>query len=415
MKKKLLSGVLALSMLCGTAFMASCGESKKSSSATPNPQQQQQLPSNNTPITPPVDNRPVDTYTGYLSEDIYLTEYEALASYVARELKGAATVGDLNGYEFGEELTADEISALNIGEVENLLSVRKMRVQYVDKDYDDIKEKDLYLVTLEDGYYKYFAPALNTGDTLSKSYYDSIASNTLSNTSVTCTINTTQKLALYDTGDSVPEYATSTTSSVWKFTADVAHCKSTITAEDGSSSETEMYVARSQNNPETFMAYMYIESYGWYTMPYPISYNLESIKKTDANYLMAVTAMIEFATADQTYFEKTDLGFRMSADKMQQYTDQIMIPLMEDVFKEVLGSSYSLAEMKLTYHKETFVDYYLKNGMLNKYDYRNKCTCVYPNLGMTLDMDITGTLTYSNYNATVINIPDNLREMLNQY
>lgn len=414
MKKKLISGVLALSMLCGTAFMAACGESKKSSSATQN-NQQQQTPSNGNPVTPPEDTRPVDTYTGYLSEDIYATEYDALSSYVANELKGAATIGDIYNYEIGEELSADEISALNIGEVENLFAVRKMRVQYVDKDTDDIKEKDLYLVTLEDGYYKYFAPALNTGEPLVKSYYDSVASNTLSNTSVTCTINATQKLALYDTGDSVPEYTTSTTSSVWKFTADVAHCKSTITAEDGSRSETEMYVARSQNNPETFMAYMYIESYGWYTMPYPISYNLESIKKTDPNYLMAVTAMIEFATADQTYFEKTDFGFRMSADKMQQYTDQIMIPLLDDVFKELLGSSYSLAEMNLTYHEDTFVNYYLKNGMLNKYDYRNKCTCVYPNLGMTLDMDITGTLTYSNYNATVINVSEDLKELFNQY
>jgi hypothetical protein len=410
MKKKLISGVLALSMLCGTAFMAACGESKKSSSATQPPQP----PSNNTPITPPVDNRPVDTYTGYLSEDIYATEYDALSSYVARELKGAATIGDIYNYEIGEELSADEISALNIGEVENLLAVRKTRVQYVDKDYDDIKEKDVYLVVLNDGYLKYFAPALNTGDTLPSSYYDLVSSNTLSQTSVTCVSTTTQTISI-----NIDSYGASsaniTGTNTWKVTKDVVYCIANQQTEGYGSSTSEYYIVRNPNDPSDFLQIYRNGNNAWELTSYIATLTLPTIPKTDDNYLMASIVMLEFATADHSYFEKTNFGFRMSSDKLQAYCDNIVMPMVMDSLNESVGPSAELGKLNFLWKEDSLVDFYLKDNLLTKYDSITDCTATGVYVDMTMDMYIESTLNFSNYGTTVVTIPAEVQQIINNY
>ena len=429
MNKKLLSGILALSMLCGTAFTAACEKDGKDNAKVPNVNQQQTPTTPNNPVTPPVDDRPVDTSEGYLSENVYQSDYLAANAYVASELKGAATAGELYNYEVSEEvLTEEESSALNLGDdVGNIISVRKMRVQYVDKDLDDIKEKEVYLVALTDGQYKYYVPNINTGETLLKSYYDLVASTTLSYSSVTVNTVTEEQIStsLQMYGMSMTEQSSTTNTGIWKINRDVAYYKGTSkgtssTTMDGENTTqeidevSEMYIVRSPSNPEKFIS-LIKSTNEWLHMEYPLAYEFDTIAKTDDNYLMAAITMIEFATSDHSYFEKADFGFRTSSDKMQAYTDDIILPLTLETMSENLGGLIDVSNMNFNYGDQSFADYYLKANTLNKVDYVSDVTCTYTDYNMQMDMQVKGTSSYSGYGTTVVNIPADIQAIIDNY
>ncbi len=420
MQKKILSGILALSMLCGTAFMAACeSDSKKINASIPNNlQQQQQTPPIGNPVTPPVDDRPVDTYDGVLSESTYQSEYLAASAYVTRELKGVATVGDLYDYKVDEtELSVEEISALNMGETQgNILSVRKMRVQYVNNDLSDIQEKEVYLISLDNGEYQYFVPKMVTGEALDKSYFDLAASTTLAYSSVTITMTNEENMHMSMSYGSDVE-SSKKTNGVWKISGDTAYYKATIQDfSDGktTTSTIEEYIVRDPSNPKNFIAVM-ISNGEFYAMDYPLTYTFENIAKTDDNYLMAALAMLEFAISDHSYFEKADFGFRTSANKMQAYSNDIILPMVAKTMNENFGHIIDVSSMQFTYGEQSYVNYHLKANTLNKQEFISDVTCSHSAYGITMDLYSKGSLSYSDYGKTVVTIPANVQELINNY
>lgn len=165
MKKRFLTVLLAVVMAVITVFsFAACSSSKKKSSSS--------------------SKHAADTfYTGTLSEETYDTPNAAAAAFVATELKGEVTDAKFVSYTKTADLTQKEVNALDISdeEKEEIESVEKGEIKYsvdsnsgVRASADDEKLYVVIIVHYKDKTVKYYSPVVNTGDPLTKSYYDKV-------------------------------------------------------------------------------------------------------------------------------------------------------------------------------------------------------------------------------------------------
>lgn len=134
----------------------------------------------------PADNHPADTfYAGALSAETYASPELAAKAFIDAEVSGDVTDATFVSYTKTADLTEEEVEALDIPAAEKaeIASVEKGEVKYtvasnasVLTSASDEKQYIVVIVKYNNQTVKYYSPVLNTGDPLTKSYYDQVFS-----------------------------------------------------------------------------------------------------------------------------------------------------------------------------------------------------------------------------------------------
>lgn len=162
MKRRLITTIIAAlaAILCAFVFVA-CGSGKE-------------------------DTHPDDTsYNGALSETAYDSPELAARAFIDIEVCGDVTAATFVSYTKTADLTDEEMQELDIPDEQRaeIASAEKGEVKYsvasdasVHTSASDEKSYSVVIVKYGDQTVKYYSPKLNSGDPLTKSYYDKIFS-----------------------------------------------------------------------------------------------------------------------------------------------------------------------------------------------------------------------------------------------
>ena len=416
MKKKVLSAFALSLALCLSLGATACGDGGNKNNASMN----NPAPSQPTgPVTPPV----VDTYKGELSETSYDSVNSAQNAYLENEILGKAT--SVSSYYFQDQEMAEEellkvrgdFTASGIITEEQISSVIKYLLCYTDSDTSEELQKIMYLLELTDMSYRYFTPEIEEGETLTGSYYDSVADNTLSTGRVTVKTTMSITMAMYGEilgGEDTTQVINQ--SSTLYITPDAAYSKvtqkSSTDGQQAPDATAEMYVVRSEKDPTKFINAM--KSTGetsWTVDYYPIEINFPKISTTDPEYLLCVLAASEFGLSDHSYFTKTAFGFTMNTDKEQQFMNDVMAATT--ISSLGMSGGDLLDTITLQFKEGSKTDFYVQNGALSKYAY--DIAVDYLIKGHTdpyISQDMKGTNSYSNYGTTNVTVPQDVLEAI---
>lgn len=137
---------------------------------------------------PPAEETPAysETFVGAVSQAVYESKDAAAEAFLENEINGVTTQATLVDVAVKKELTQEEVAALPLDEEtkSELASVEEVTISYRSESIDtfavreadtaDVLSTRAYLLTYTDGAYRYFVPPLLTGETLTKSYYESV-------------------------------------------------------------------------------------------------------------------------------------------------------------------------------------------------------------------------------------------------
>ena len=352
-----------------------------------------------------------ETFEGVVSAYNYHSATDAAEAFVENELSGNG-YAIINSVSSKGELSDSEIKKLNFPDyiVNECDSIEKMEVTYehntssyysvrgTSKVADSSKsgQKKVVVYVIKYGVdWKYFAPLPEKGNTINKSYYDSVFN---SERYANCTLEQTQSVVARIEADGETLNMNFETSQLIKYAEGKLYMEQTIkTVMSGSMSE--------MNGTETVTIYLYVEEdeYGYYdcwikTDEYDWTeaslsavgfYNLEELRPFYDQYL------------DYTYFTKTGYGFELSEDNAYRY------------FREVLAQAFESAGIGGSFDEENstlnmYAQYYVSEGALTgmRMDADMDVDMSYLQEGASLEESFTTIVKCTNYGSTIVDRPD---------
>lgn len=321
-----------------------------------------------------------DTYAGAVSEETFETANEAAEAYVATEVVGTSKVAVIKSATSKGTLSASEVTNLNLpAELsEGMDSVEKIEIVYSESAASaastvalaSVSNKKVIVYVIKYGPdYKYFSPVPVKGDTITKSYYDSVFNDEKYENCTYVNESYVKATASVNVGGQTQSqtYEMTLTQTI-KRTKDKIYFKQTIVgdaasmgvygdtylegyiekAEDGS---TKTWVKQSENG-------QWVEGY--------------------------LTNIDPFAGQDKldySYFSKTDFGFALKGENALRYyrsaaTNASMIPddAKLDLYAEYYVNEGVLSGMRMEYSANMDVEQsgYTVNNITHGL---NKMTC----------------------------------------
>lgn len=347
-----------------------------------------------------------ETYTGAVSEQSYVSANAAVSAFVETELSGNANQAVFVSYEKEKELTEEEQAVLPLPESakQGLVSVEKGKVNYKESAVSTQAAasdtltlwKGVYVLNYGSSF-RYYTPALSTGETLTKSYYDSVFDvenykNVTMSTSMALDMNVSAE------GQTVTMKMVMTYS--YKITEDAVALEMTVSMDmlGMSSTETQSYYIIEKNG-----GLMCAANAGdaWYAASLDeLDLDLE-IDSIEDIYKSAYSDEL-----DQSYFVKTDSGFKMDENKMQEYL-AVAFEDMEDMFAEVGIHDFN-NQVKAD------ASYYIKEGKLARSNAALSMNMAMTTQGVTANTVISASINcnYSNYGNTTVSIPSGAKQVL---
>lgn len=305
-----------------------------------------------------------ETFKGAISEKTYTTSEDAAKAFVTEEVVGKASASITN--VSSKTLNNSEIKKLDIP-AELLVgsdAVEEMEVSYSVADTADtlnlgsnvtkLSSKNgitvkrvvkVYVIKFGTDW-KYFSPMPVTGDTISKSYYDSVFN---AKSYENCTLESTSNISMDVTENG--ENHTMSINSVQK----IKHSNGKIYLE-----QTSEMLADGERDSQSLALYM--ETINGEIVCYvKMSENddwtrgdLSAIGFTDIEQLTPFYDQY----LDYTYFTKTGFGFELSDNNAKRYFTQALGASLAQL------GSVDFNENDLTMH----ADYYVSNGVLSGMD-----------------------------------------------
>ena len=305
MKKIVLSITAAVVLLCAAFSVGCSGCGKKSGNYS-------------------------ETFKGAVSEETYETANDAVQGFLDTEISGKTSEAVLVDYKKEKELSAKEVESLAIDEEyrEGLISVEKGNVTYTENSVStaeaivcakaagaETKTKVIYLLTYT-GVFRFFTPAVENGDNLTSSYFDSTFDG---EKYINCSVEAVMKAEGTQQG---VKYVMENNASV-KLTATALYekdnVKMTMNGQDMSS------MLGGSQNPEVYIA---DTTDGLYQMA-GLNGKWESVNITNHPGAMIQAENVHdyfmewfrqrFNQLDHTYFEKTSTGYALRADKYNEF------------------------------------------------------------------------------------------------
>jgi len=344
-----------------------------------------------------------DTFEGVVSSESYNSPEAAAEAYVADEVVGNSGVEILSTTSKGV-LSNSEITKLNLPEdvKAGLTSVEEIEVKYSEitattfsnsvtaDTLDTSKTVKVYVIKYTNDW-KYFSPAPITGDTITKSYYDSVFNYEKYKN---CTIESSYLLTVNASGtDGIDTYSTTVElriSQLIKHADNKVYLEQVIeTSEDGVSDTTTIY-AYLEEQDGNVVCYVKIDptSETWYpTDLTAIGFGkMEELTPFYDQYL------------DYTYFTKTNYGFVLDKDNAELYVSQVLADSLSE-FGDILSSDGLNIDM--------FAEYYVSAGVLSgmRMDVDLSFAMTEDGISLTATETVTSDIKCTNYGTTVVEKP----------
>ena len=337
-----------------------------------------------------------DTFAGAVSDEGYETAEEAAVAFVSEEVAGESEVTVVNAVSKGEV----SASSINIPEeyTEGIVSVEEYEVEYslnegvsfMAEGVNSNKKVKVYIIKYESEW-KYFTPAPITGETISKSYYDSVFN---AEKYKNCTYKTEMSMVLevVSAGGGLSQ------------AIDMTMSMSQLVKHADGKLYMEMTYSMSSSTPEligsqggTTTLKIYVEEVEGVLVCYADIGDGEGWRETELGTVGfgSLDELTPFNDQyiDYSYFTKTDYGFKIADENAAKFIDELYSDLLL-----MYDESFAL---------DMFAEYYVSEGTLT---------------GMRMDMDmdinvseagavVTGgaeidvVTTCTNYGTTVVEKP----------
>ena len=337
-----------------------------------------------------------DTFKGAVSEESYESALEAAAAFVEEEVAGESEATVVNAVSKGEV----SASSINIPDelTEGIVSVEEYEVEYSLSDGPALmsagagnssKKITVYIIKYESEW-KYFTPAPITGETISKSYYDSVF-NAEKYKNCTYKSDMTMDMEMVAAAQGL----TQTINMTMSMSQFVKYAEGKLYLEMTTSMTSNMPDMIGQGGNSTIK--VYVEEVDGELTCYADIGDGEGWRETNLGTVGfgSLDDLTPFNDQyiDYSYFTKTDYGFKIADENAAKFIDELYSELLI-MYDESFGI-------------DMFAEYYVSDGVLS---------------GMRMDMDmdinmsesgstVTGganievTTTCTDYGTTVVDKP----------
>lgn len=256
-----------------------------------------------------------ETFRGAVSEATYVSADAAVKGFLEKEVSGLTVKAEYVGYEKEAELTQSEIGELELGEfAEGLISAEKGQVEYretaestaVSSIADGTITRTVYILSYPDTF-RFFSPPVNTGETLTAKYYESVFQ---ADKYYNCTMHAFMKEVF--TGW-VPEEP-GIYSTILKVT-ETAFCETTYMTEDFSGEPDVIAYGVEKNG------LLYVCDKDFDSSNYIVTERYDFPVKE----YFSVWFDESYGALDHTYFEKTETGYALRADKQAAFIETMHV------------------------------------------------------------------------------------------
>ena len=415
MKKQISACILAAFMLTSAFALTNCdisGNHSSNNGANSSSNNSSYIPNPSTPSTPQV------TYKGKLLEKSYANKQEALQDFVVEQINGGATAAEFVSSETLGIIPEADYDQYELGDMDKaeIVSIERVKVFYRDAGKD--QNKDVGVASIIDNTYRLLALPMQTGETLTEDYFETIRKSTLNSGSVTMSLmpgTTCTVTSDYSAMGSGIITETVTEMTVY-ITADAFYSYKKKTVEMSGQSVAgvdEMYIIRHPNDSSKYLCA--VNSGSWQVMEYPVTIEFPSIKTSDPQYLFAAMALNELGLTDHSYYTKTADGFTMNPDKPDAFLEDCLSIIY--VGDSTLGDMINLEDLSITLNNGSFNNFIVTNNRISGYHFNTDIDMSFKVYGTSINMPMKMSANYmfSNYGNTTIIIPENIQALFNQY
>lgn len=350
-----------------------------------------------------------DTYRGGVSEETYTTAQDAAKAYVAQELVSPSDSCHIQTVSAKNTLSQNDISKLDIPDdiMSGAEAVEEYTVTYRSSeksdqaggasDYlrslagDPTATVHVYIIKYPDCY-KYFTPAVVNGETLTKSYYDSIF-NAEKYKNCTTTGTTTMNIDMEYDGTAVTVDLVTTATTKYDHNRLYMQVEQTV-----SYSETDLSANGSPEVTSDSASYaLYVETQTdgstLCLTNYGGTWTQADLSMFGFDYVEQLTPFAD-QYLDHTFFTKTSYGCRLSQDNFEAYVKQ-SVDLLSAISSQMTIDSLTV--------ESGHADYYVSEGVLSgihmKFDLRMEI------MGATATECVSSTMSCTNYGTTTVEKP----------
>ena len=341
-----------------------------------------------------------ETFEGVVSTESYYSSYEAASAFVSNEL---------SGYGYAEIQNVNVIGELSDSEIESLKfpdyvlhgydAIEKVEVTYQNGGYSywsretasgsDSESKTVVVYVIKYGVdWKYFAPLPETGDTINKSYYDSVFNTERYQN---CTLEQEQTVEMHIEVDGETVDMTVQMQQLIMYEDGKLYMEQkSITTSDGVTTEQTIYLYIEEDQYGSYICYAKMDDGEW---------NSAYLQQIGYSDLEELTPFYD-QYLDYTYFTKTNYGFALADDNARKY------------FSDALSQAFGAAgvggyvnddDMEL----DMYAEYYVCDGVLSGMRVNASVDLTLNVYGQTatLEESIVSTVKCTDYGTTVIERP----------
>lgn len=349
-----------------------------------------------------------ETFKGSVSEESYPTPTDAAKAYIETEVVGEKDAEILSTQSKGE-LSSKEIEGLNIPEEfsDGINAVELIEVEFEIVEDSYLENKGNKFTNLSDKAtlnksrkvevyvikytvdWKYFTPMPVTGETISKSYYDSVFNyEKFKNCTFESDSSININMSMSGDGQSQSYVITMDMKQTIKYADNKVYLEQTTVSTDSTTGKNESnsicaYIEEDEYGDLT--CYVQVDGGDWFqgSLTTIGFYSLEQLTPFYNQYL------------DYTYFTKADFGFKLSEENAVAYLGQAL--------DAAIGSMLDLSGMDIDMYAEYYVSEGTLSGMRMNADIGMNVS--EGGYSVVVDENVTNIAKCTNYGTTVVEKP----------
>ncbi len=332
---------------------------------------------------------PPDTFfNGALSEDAYVSASDAAKGFLEKEVAGEVTDAVFVAYEKKGDLTENEIADLDLTADEKAAVEHAERgeIEYAEREAEGVRtaafahrKVKVYVIYINSAY-RYYSPALENGDVLTKAYYDAVFDRskyvnfTLDSVSVSSATYKQMGIKL-----TLSSY---TNRQVIKYDGKYAYSVVTDTSKTLTVTETTekewFYVFDGDAYGRIIGLYEKTDGGEW------ISVLFSSVNVGDMGVV---------PSNDYSYFVKTTSGFKVNEEKYSMFMNDVL-----DMLSDSLDTEKPVSSLRVN------CEFFVRDGKLSRQVLNG--TFKLTDEGANADGKIKVTQTYRDFGMTAFDVPD---------
>ena len=341
-----------------------------------------------------------ETFIGAVSQNTYESATDAASDFVYREVVGDSYATVKSVSSLGNATASEH----NIPEefLDGSMKVEKVEVEFTVPSKASLK-REVQLLSTSDGgeteakvvvyvikysindedYWRYFAPMPVTGETISKSYYDSVFDNEKYKN---CTYEMTQTSKSSTFGITAAEY---TIHQLYKFDDGKIYIEQTEEMKSlGETTVNTLFFYAEEHANGYIECYINENNTGW----------REAELRNIGFYTLEELTPFHDQYFDYTYFTKTDYGFDLPADNARDFFTDVLYHELEGV-----GTMVSKDDIKVDLYAEYFVREGVLSGMRINSDVKMKV--IAEGVEVSVNVDLEAITKVTDYGTTVVEKP----------